>query len=462
MAQNTLSVEEFEKRYGKPAPATLSIDDFKKKYGDPQQAAPPPAPSFVDRFVPPSVREGILGVAEQFIPNLEKPYMAPLDIAKGFQGLIARGLQGNPPKVADVVKGVTQPFREFGSGVVNRDPEKIAHGAGGMLGMAGGLALGTPAGRAGAANAVEAVGQLPGRAGKAAVAKATELATGAPGDPVTAVVKAIKPKASNIGFTNSLDRSLPEIKLSETAMGRPVNGLADLLEATALAKKRVRAQFEAVIGKQQFITKIDGSPIAEAMEKTITRKMKLENPKQAAAIMEQADVYRRTFDLDEIEDLLRTTNAELDAYYGKNPAARTVALNANPDTALLDAQGKALRSTLYGALDRAAGSGKAAQELNRRYGSLINLEKETFRRHNVALRQQPESLTEQMGKVGAMFQYAKGGARMLGGDVVGGAADIASGVAGRQFATIVKERNSADYLIREALKNYPKRPAPLP
>ena len=70
---------------------------------------------------------------------------------------------------------------------------------------------------------------------------------------------------------------------------------------------------------------------------------------------------------------------------------------SDPELARLDAQGKALRRAIDGALDRAVeGTGAAAKELRRRYGALLDVESESYRRANVAKRQQPESLSEQL------------------------------------------------------------------
>ena len=86
-------------------------------------------------------------------------------------------------------------------------------------------------------------------------------------------------------------------------------------------------------------------------------------------------------------------------------------------------------------------------------GSLLEVEGEAVRRGNVAARQQPESLSEQIGAVRAAGEIARGTWRVLHGDITG-AADIAAGVAGRSAAKAIKESQTTDALIRRAFSGY--------
>jgi hypothetical protein len=207
---------------------------------------------------------------------------------------------------------------------------------------------------------------------------------------------------------------------------------------------------------------VDGSPIAEAMRQTIPDQLILENPQRADAIAANADVYRRPFTVEQLDDFLKTTNAQLESYYNKYPTSQRKALAGDPQVAALEAKAKAIRDVLYKALDD-PGQGAAARELNQRYGSLINLESEAHRRLNVALRQAPESLSEQISKWSAAGQAAKGIFRLMRGDMTG-AADIGGALTQRQMAQWLKEQNTSDALIKAAFKNYntPSAPVDIP
>ncbi len=351
-------------------------------------------------------------------------------------------------------------------GMETGDYDKMANNVGQAISFIGALETGTKGGRAATAGAIEKTGGAVVQAAETTAARAGQIAekgkqfiTGKGGDPTNLLTRALKPKSTNIRFEADMNRAIPEIKLTEAELGRPIGGLDDLVEAIPLAKKRVRAQYDDIAGPQRM-RQIDGTPIAEAIEASVSRKLKFTNPKKAAAIVEEADKYRRSFAVEELEDFLKTTNAELDAYYGKYPAASRVARTANPDTAVTVAEGKALRDVIYGALNEGTQPG-IPRELNRRYGALLNLEKETFRRRNVALRQQAESLTEQLGKVAAAFEVGKAA---LEAPIrpFHAAQRLVGAYAGRKVATIIKERNTADAYIQRALENYTRRPGGVP
>ena len=286
-----------------------------------------------------------------------------------------------------------------------------------------------------------------------AIARAVRMA--APGEPRVLLTQALKPRSVKTGFPSALDRAIPELKAAEGAIGRPIQGVDDLLEATKAAKAQLQQQLGVLRGNTQGF-QVDGTPIATAMVKAIPKKLQLENPEAALRMTAAANVYRRPFVLDEMEALLRETNAELDGLYAMYPQARGHALAANPGAASLDAQAKAMRDAVYSTLD-APGQGAAARELNRRYGALLEVEGEASRRLNVARRQQPESLSEQIGAVRAAADMARGTWRVLQGDLTG-AADIAAAHAGRSTAKAIKESQTTDALIRRAFEGFTSRP----
>ena len=273
------------------------------------------------------------------------------------------------------------------------------------------------------------------------------------------LTSAIKPRSVAVaGWDKALDAAMPELKQAEAELGRPIASVKDLMAAIKSAKTRLWAQYSAL--RPGYAVELDLSRVAEAGRGSIPQKLRLENPARAAAIERELEGYRRTFSLSEAEQLLLETNAELEAFYAKYPQAQRHALLRDPEVARLNAQAKELRDAIYGVLDD-AGEGAAARELKRRYGALLQVEDSTYRRALVAARQQPESLSEQIGVVRAAGEYAKGAWRLSHGDP-SGAANIAAAYAGRDAARFLKEQQTTDALIRRAFGTFKGGPVPVP
>ena len=291
-------------------------------------------------------------------------------------------------------------------------------------------------------------------------ALAGAVRTVAPGAPRTMLMQALKPRSTRVNFPSALDRAIPEIKAAESALRKPIENIDELLTATKAAKRTIQGQLNQVRGTAQGL-EIDGSAVAAAMARSVPKKLALENPAAAQRIVDAANVYRRPFSLEDMETLLIETNAELDSFYQMYPAAKGKALASNPATAALEAQAKAFRTAIDTGLDRMAeGGGVAAKELRRRYGALLEVEGEAVRRANVAARQQPESLSEQIGAVRAAGDIARGTWKLLHGNVTG-AADIAAGAAGRSTAKAIKDSQTTDALIRRAFAGFKGKSAPV-
>ena len=412
------------------------------------------------------VQEGIRGGAEELGVDLDSPVVGTAkNIAGGLWGLgkeIGRialfgDVQGATRLAGEIAKHPVEIGKEINDALESGDYDKLANSVGKGFALVGGIAVGTKGGRAATSSAVEFVGG----SGVRAATKAAEMAgkakaaiTGKGINPVDLVTRALKPRSRNIRFADDMNRALPEVKAAESQLGRPIQGIDDLVEAIPLAKRQVRAQLDEIMGPQR-LREIDASPVADAIEGTINAKVRLETPRRVTRLTEEAAVYRKRISIDELEEILKATNAELDVYYAKYPSARSVAKRGNPEVAAEVAKAGALRDVIYKTLDSAGG--KAPRELNRRYGALMNLERETSRRRNVALRQQAESLTEQLGKVAAAMEVAKGAASLVTGDV-GGFGRFGAALAGRRMAKVIKERNTADSYIRRALESYDRKP----
>lgn len=292
-------------------------------------------------------------------------------------------------------------------------------------------------------------------------AVASAIRTVAPSEPHVMMTQALKPRSTKVNFPGSLNKALPELKASEAALGKPIENIDELLTATKDAKARIWSQYEELAGpKRAMGATIDLAPVADAMERSVPSKLKLENPERAKALLEQSGVYRRTFTLPEAEQLLKETNAELDAFYNKYPIAQRKALLADPEAARLDAQAKGIRKAIDTLLDDGTDGG-GARELKRRYGALLDVENEATRRVNVANRQQPESLSEQIGAVRAAGDVAKGLWKLKNLDV-SGAADLAGAAAQRSTAKFIKEQQTTNALIKRAMAGVKTKPGPIP
>jgi hypothetical protein len=281
---------------------------------------------------------------------------------------------------------------------------------------------------------------------------------GTPADPAVALTQAIKPRAGNTQFQALLPKSLPEIKAAEADLGHPIANTGDLIEAIDIAKKKLWSSYESILGPAAQ-RQIDLSPVAREMESAVSRKYQMEHPAAAKSLRSIAGNYLQSFSLQDAEDFLHTANAELEAYYAKYPPGQRAALAANPQVAMIEAQARALRSAIYGDLDRETG-GAAPREIKQRYGALLNLEEEAWRRKAVADRQQPISLSEQIGRWQAVGEGVLGAGKLMLGNVEG-AAQIAGALAKRYAAQYLKEQQMTDRVIQRTFENYRGKPAPI-
>lgn len=277
-----------------------------------------------------------------------------------------------------------------------------------------------------------------------------------PEEPLTMIVQAVKPRNSQINFQSNIADAAPRVKAIATEFNMPLDSLDDVVRATSVAKKVVRKQFDDVAGPMRD-TRVDLTPVAIAQAKSIPRSLAIDNPAAYKRALERAGMYRREVSLEEAEVLLREANAQLEGHFAKFPMSQRKQLLADPRIAAIAARAEAYRAAIYGALDHPS-LPASARELNRHYGRLMEFEDALLRRQNVARRQQPESLAEQIGGIAAAGQYARGGARVLHGDM-GGVVDIVGARATREAARFLKERQTTDALLRRAFAQMKPAPA---
>lgn len=266
-------------------------------------------------------------------------------------------------------------------------------------------------------------------------------------DVEAALTKAIKPKANNFGFTQSLKTALPDIQETAQQVGRKIENIDQLDDVIAQAKKRVWANYENLLGPNANAT-IDGNTIADEIVRGIDKRFSTQNPQKVQRIMETANTYRRPLSLQEAEDFLQSSNNELHSYYAKNKVQQSVAA-ADPETAHLIRENNALRNNLNKRLEELTGADAA--ELKKRYGALSTLQSEIVPRKNVIARQNPVNLAEQIGYGRAIGNVAKSALNMQIGDALSGAADIAT-------TKLLKGRNDPNELIKLAFSKLAKKP----
>ena len=354
------------------------------------------------------------------------------------------GLATALPVVGPMAAGMGE---KLGDGKVSEVAGELLAGAAVPKVAKGAMKVATKAGRAEIAVA-----------GTQAIDKVKTTMVGPP-NPVVQMTQALRPKSTKTNFGADVDRAMPELKVSESALGRPIASVGDVIEAVKIAKERVWSQVEQAMGPQMQAS-LDASPIADAIQKSVPSKIRLEDPRAAAAILDVADKYRRTFTVQELETLLQDTNAKLESHYGKYPGQKRSALRSNPEVAHDVAMAEATRDLINKWIDQ-PGQGAGMQELKRRYGSLRSIEEEAYRRKNVADRQAPQSLNQQMSKVQAAGEMARGLFRGMHGDIVGAGADFAKASAMKHVSNWMRQQFSTDGLIERAFREYNGAPTPV-
>lgn len=286
-------------------------------------------------------------------------------------------------------------------------------------------------------------------------------------EPHDALVRAIKPRSNSLDFKRHLESAGPDMY---AAAVKPIENVDAALDALKQAKTQNRAAYDQFRGPaNQMGTAVQLHPVADLMDASIPQTLLHEAqagvPNAVSAVKslrDTANAYRTQVPLEKAEKILQEANAELDSYHAKYPREQWAALQTNPETAGTFAKAKALRDAIYNALD-APGQGAAARELQRRYGSLLDVEEELLRRKNVAARQQPMNIPQQMGGAEAVGDIAGAGMSVLTGHpIMAAAAPVAKAIGRRAAANWYREQQTTDNLIKNAFKNYPYPAKPFP
>jgi hypothetical protein len=270
--------------------------------------------------------------------------------------------------------------------------------------------------------------------------------------------RALKPYVRNRDFDQALDKAMPEIYEQAKITKKQIKNVDDFLEVLQATKKRVWAPYAKMIGESA--DKISGATIADAIEGSVNDYHKTFNKKAVAQVGALAKVYRDKgeISLSDAENWLEVVNAQIKSYYEKYPQARTAIQKSSAQMKAKITEASELRAAINSTIDSMGGvvsavtkdtySGKMFKQV---YGGLQNLEQEAYRRVNVSKRLAPESLTEQMSKVHAAGEFVWGALR---GHPLEAAAALGKGLAYRKAGEILRLRNSSDYLLEQAFKNF--------
>jgi len=274
--------------------------------------------------------------------------------------------------------------------------------------------------------------------------------------------RALKPRNSLTNWKQSVGSALPDVRRAADNLGVDPSQATfdDVQRATLQAKKDVWQELEHnFLGPNARLT-VDTSPVARTIRSTISQRTLEQNPTLAASIEKIASTYdNRPLSVADLEERIQSLNDETRGIQARYPNDRAAAMRM-PENAPVFAEKQALSNLLASTLDEASGPGAAA--LKQRYGALKQFSDVLDRRKNVYERQNPESLGEQVGNIVGLGQMARGAGRMVGGDLVGGGADIAGGVIARKVARAGKMMNDSQFLMRQALAKTTPRPAMVP
>ena len=241
-----------------------------------------------------------------------------------------------------------------------------------------------------------------------------------------------------------IQRMMQDGELSR-ADGSPITEIkstSDLLEAIRPAKKGVLAAIKQRFGTSGEL-QTDTSGVADAMEKSISRRTGKQFPSSAAAIRQRASTYREPMTLDQVEDAIQDANNDLRNFYKRSgPTDSPI----SPDIAATQAEVKALRDLLDEKVE--ALNGKGVKDLKSEYGALRDLERATAKQHAVATRTKEGGLWE-----GLAWLHAAGD--LISGDVLGATRAGGMLTVGRMLKTL----RDPNFLIEQSFHG-PKAFAP--
>ena len=310
-----------------------------------------------------------------------------------------------------LVEGVVEPSKQVYEGVREGDWEKAAEGGGNLMAQAGGVLLGTKRGQAAMSRVTQPILRAGEATGQAAVKTATAIRHPVSSierwyinrqTPAQNMMKAAQPSVQIPRARESFEMAGPEIQRAVKRSGLEIRGdeaMPNTLEATRLAKREI---WDTEIKPRLAAAgtfEADLSPVANAIERNISKRTLETNPGLAERLQKRADFYRnRRMSLDDVELFIEDANSELKGYY------KSTDPNVTPGTAASKAEVEALRGIFNRQLDKATSPGVAAAK--RKYGALRDVERSLEKQIIVRARQRGVPLYEALGMLGAAGDLA--------------------------------------------------------
>lgn len=292
--------------------------------------------------------------------------------------------------------------------------------------------------------------ELPAKVGRA-VTKISDAVDTTP--PKQLMTQALRPRASQLGFDKSVNRSMPDLNTSSSQTKKPIVDVDSLLSNARDAKQRVWSEYKQLMGDSGDPL-VDANPIADAANKGIDSATMLnDSPESVAAKKAEFDAYRTKIPLSKLEDELQKANARVANLEGQYPNVKSDTLRKNPDMAGIFNAADAMRDLLYSELDKTSDTG-AARNLKMRYGALSDVEQTANRRKIVAERQAPQSMMQQYARIRSAGDLAAGAFNAITGDVKSGLRQAIKGTVDPAAADWLRDQNSTNGLIAKAFRKY--------
>lgn len=249
-----------------------------------------------------------------------------------------------------------------------------------------------------------------------------------------------------------LQQSIPVLKAIEATKNEPIENLPTALAATREAKASFWTSWRNAMGNTAAArATVDMTPVANALLRTIRDIDRDLHPGAVESVENMAARYRgQRIPVEEAEKILHDLNSETSSLHFRSKFSGEPPLLIQS----LDAAADAVRGGLYEQVRRV--SGDQGAELMRTYGALSNTERMLVDRTNVAARQAPQNLPQNIANIYFAGKVARGGLKMVTGNVLGGLADIAEGVTDKGVANWLKAQQSTDGLIKAAMRRAPK------
>ena len=262
----------------------------------------------------------------------------------------------------------------------------------------------------------------------------------------TQLTKAIKPAKNNTGWFDAVKNVLPDLRETAQKLKIPINNIEDFSNVIKLTKDRIWKTYTDILGPHADQT-IDGNQVADAMLNSLDKRTQVQNRGLVEKLTDKAATYRKPLSLADAEEFLQSANNDLHNFYAKNKVGQKVA-SSDPEFAPVLAEAQALRDALYSKLNDL--TGEDAAFLKKKYGDLSNIQNEVIGRKNVAARQNPDSLAEQIG-------FAQGISNIAGSVFRGNIGDATKGATQIIASYYLKNRNTTDALIQSAFSRLGKR-----